>query len=68
MTCGERDNVIAHLDKMESINQALSGRGCVPDDEDSPDTIIHSLPQSYQNLLTALMAVWEEIGTPTTPT
>ena len=28
MTCGEKENVIAHLEEMESINQTLSSRSC----------------------------------------
>ena len=51
MVCNEKDNVIAHLDDMESIFQQLASRSILISDEDYIDVIICSLPQSYSNII-----------------
>jgi polyribonucleotide nucleotidyltransferase len=61
MSCGEKDNVVAHLEDMESIYQQLSSRGTKIADEDYIDAIVRSLPRSYQNLVTSLLTIYDEM-------
>lgn len=65
--CGERDNVHTHLNNMESIYQQLSTRGATISDEDYVDAIIRSMPHSYQNLLSSLLTIYDEMGRTITP-
>ena len=67
MKCGEKDNVLTHLNEMESIYQALSSRGASIPDDDYVDAIIRSVPQSYQNLLTSLLTIYDKMGHTITP-
>ena len=67
MMCNERDNVVTHLEEMESIYQQLTTRGAKISDKDYIDAIIRSLPHSYQNLMTSLLTIYDEMGRPVTP-
>lgn len=47
MYCNEEDNVVAHLQEMESIYQQLAIQNARVSDEDYVVIIIRSLPRSY---------------------
>ena len=68
MTCDKRSNLLTHLDDMESIYQQLASRNAKISDEDYVDAIIHSLPQSYSNLMTSLLTIYDEMNITVTPT
>ena len=44
MVCNKKDNVIAHLEDMESVYRQLTSRSILIPDEDYVDAIICSLP------------------------
>ena len=67
MTCDERSNVVTHLNDMESIYQQLASQNAKISDEDYVDAIIHSLPQSYSNLMTSLLTIYDEMNITVTP-
>ena len=67
MYCDEMDDIIKHLQEMESIYQQLTSRNAKISDEDYVDAIIHSLPQSYSNLMTSLLTIYGQMKIPVTP-
>ena len=62
MKCGEQDNIQTHLDEMESVYQQLSSRGALILDEDYVDAIIRSMLNSYQNHLSSILMIYDEMG------
>ena len=67
MYCTEKDNIITHLQEMETIYQQLASRNAKISDEDYVDAIIHSLPQSYSNLMTSLLTIYSQMKITVTP-
>jgi hypothetical protein len=67
MYCNEKDDVIAHLQEMESVYQQLASRNTKISDEDYVNAIIQSLPQSYSNLMSFLLMIHDQMNTPVTP-
>ena len=67
MVCMEKDNVIAHLEEMESVYQQLASRNVLIPDEDYVDAIIRSLPQSYSTLVSSTVNINRKLKLPTTP-
>ena len=68
MYCDEKTNIITHLEEMESIYQQLTSQNAKISDEDYVDAIICSLPQSYSNLMSSLLMIYDQMGAPVTPT
>ena len=67
MVCNEKDNVITHLEEMESIFQQLASRSILISDEDYVNAIIHSLPQSYSNIVSSTVNINCKMKLPTLP-
>ena len=67
MYCDETDDIIRHLQEMESIYQQLASRNAKISNEDYVDAIIRSLPQSYSNLMTLLLTIYGQMKIPVTP-
>lgn len=67
MYCNEKDNILTHLQEMESIYQQLASRNAKISDEDYVDAIIRSLPQSYSNLMTSLLTIYDQMSIQVTP-
>ena len=57
MVCNEKDNIIAHLEDMESVFQQLASRSILISDKDYVDAIIRSLPQSYSNIVSSTVNI-----------
>jgi hypothetical protein len=67
MYCNEKDDVVTHLQEMESIYQQLASRDAKISDEDYVDAIICSLPQSNSNLMASLLMIHDQMNAPVTP-
>ena len=67
MVCNKKDNVIAHLEDMESVYQQLASRSILIPDEDYVDAIICSLPQSYSNIVSSTVNINCKMKLPTLP-
>jgi hypothetical protein len=67
MVCTEKDNIVTHLEEMESVYQQLASRNVLIPDKDYVDAIIRSLPQSYSTLVSSTVNINRKLKVTTTP-
>ena len=59
ISCGERDDVKAHLMELENIYQQLAARNILISDDEYIETIIRSLPLSYSSLTSTILTLYD---------